>query len=104
MADAWPRHADGPIRLWDLPSRKQVGELIGHEKRVGQVAFTPDGRSLISGSWDGTVRLWDVETRCVRTTLDFQLGRVHCVAVAPDGMTAAVGGRESAIVIFDRDS
>ena len=32
----------------------------GHTDIVTGVAFSPDGKYLLTSSWDGTVRLWDV--------------------------------------------
>jgi hypothetical protein len=50
----------GAIRLWELPSCKQIGRLDGHHGRVFSLAFAPDGKTLASGSWDTSVLIWDV--------------------------------------------
>src|SRR5262249_8237045 len=46
------------VSLWNLPIRREVAILKGHTGVVTDVAFSPDGNTLASGSWDGTVRLW----------------------------------------------
>ena len=35
--------------------------LIGHKSSVNAVDFSPDGRTLASGSADGTVLIWELE-------------------------------------------
>lgn len=46
------------IQVWDIPNDRLVAERHGHLGEVRSLAFTPDGRRLISGSEDGTVRVW----------------------------------------------
>jgi WD40 repeat protein/serine/threonine protein kinase len=56
------------LRLWHFPTGKCVWVLEGHTSGVQSVAFSGDGRRLVSWSDDGTLRVWDVETgRCVQT-------------------------------------
>ena len=77
--------------------------MAGHPGRICQVAFTPEGQTLASVSWDETVRLWDVDTGHERAAFDWHIGAVHCLAFAPDGMTAAAGGSDHSILVWDQD-
>jgi WD40 repeat protein len=42
---------------------EEVARFTGHQMRINALAFTPDGKSLVSGSDDGTMVIWDVPRR-----------------------------------------
>ena len=46
------------IRLFDAVSREELAQLRGHSAYVFDVAWSPDGETLVSASGDGTLRLW----------------------------------------------
>jgi len=66
--------------------------LERHEGTVWSVAFSPDGKTLASGSGDDTIRLWDVQTGVEKQRFTGHTGNVSSVAFSPDGKTLASGG------------
>ena len=74
---------------------------LAHPKQVNAVAFTPDGRHLLTTCQDAAVRVWDAATGKVVTSYDWNVGATTAVAVAPDGLTAAAAGQKGQVVLFD---
>ncbi|WP_414518592.1 ribosome assembly protein 4, partial [Nostoc sp. PCC 9305] len=75
----------------------EVNTLEGHSSRVNSIGFSPDGKTLASGSDDKTIKLWDVSTGKAIKTLTGHSSSVLSVAFSPDGKTLASGSDDKTI-------
>ena len=73
---------DNLIKLWDVPTWKQVGEIAGHEKSVNMLSLSPAEDLLVTGSSDKTVRIWDFPGGKQRDILDVKANGAH---LSPNG-------------------
>lgn len=73
------------VQLWDTATGRELGRLAGHNEEVTSIAFSSDGKRLVTGSRDRTARIWDVESGRQIVQLAGHRDSVHAVAFAPDG-------------------
>ncbi|MEV4334753.1 hypothetical protein AB0K02_30240, partial [Streptomyces sp. NPDC049597] len=94
--------ADATVRIWDLNTREQIGELAGHTRSIGAVATaTVNGCPVaVTGSADATVRIWDLATgQQSGAPLTGHTDPVQAVATATvNGCPVAVTGSADATV------
>src|SRR5262249_59949319 len=89
---------DNLVRLWDAATGKPLGVLEGHTGAVRRLAYSPDGQTLASASFDGTVRLWDVSAGAgasPRRVIEAHGGGLNGLAFSPDGKTLFTGGKRA---------
>ena len=75
--------------------------LEGHNSSVRSVAFSPDGKTLASGSSDRTIRLWNATTGQYRVTLEGHSEVINSVVFSPDGKTLASGSSDRTIRLWN---
>ena len=76
----------GVVLVWDTKRGRKIAALRGHSERINNVNFSPDGKRIVSGSWDCTARVWD--TRGFST-------RRSWWSIVMDGLLAAFGKESS---------
>ena len=103
--------APGTLALWDTATSKPRGvamaigrstswiaQLTGHVP----AAFSPDGRTLVSGTWDTTLRLWDATSGVPNgAPLQGHTARVTAVAFSADGKTIVSASEDKTLRLWD---
>ena len=95
---------DNKVWLWEgygLITFPNSYKLSGHTHDVSSVAFSPDERTLASGSHDHTVKLWSVDDRKLRATLKGHTHFVTSVAFGPHGRILASGSHDHTVRLWD---
>jgi WD40 repeat protein len=83
----------GTVKLWEVDTGRELRTLGNHSNYVDSVAFSPDGKLALSGSWDRTVKLWEVDTGREVRTLAGHSNQVTYVVFSPDGKFVLSGSR-----------
>ena len=89
------------IQLWNTRTGKLIRELKGHSDWLGDLVFSGDARTLISGGYDCTIRFWDVATGQETAKLEKHTGSVLSLALSSDGKLLASWGADSVIRVWD---
>jgi WD40 repeat protein len=90
--------------MWDASTGKPIGEPMKHELPVGSAQFSPDGRRVVTASWDMTARLWDAASgKPVGEPMkhDFQ---VNSAQFSPDGQRVVTASKDRTARLWDAES
>ena len=96
---AYARVAEGAL-LYSVQHLRERRRFL-HERWVYFVAFSPDGRTLATGSSDNTARLWEVASGKQIAMLRGHENLVKSVAFSPDGRTLATGSSDNTARLWE---
>jgi WD40 repeat protein len=100
----------GEIKLWDALTAQEKQALKGHtvqyegqeyKRAVWCVAFSPDGRTIASGSDDQTIKLWDATTGNELRVLQGHDDCLFSLAFSPDGRMLASASADRTVKLWD---
>jgi hypothetical protein len=77
-------------------------DLLGHLAGVSSVAFSPDGKRVVTGSRDDTARVWDLSGATPTATV--LEGQITSVAFSPDGKRVVTGSWDNTARVWDLSS
>ncbi|CAD5212199.1 unnamed protein product [Bursaphelenchus okinawaensis] len=86
------------------PVTRCTSTLPGHSQPVISVQFSPDGKSLASGSGDTTVRLWDLNTELPLKTCQGHKHWVLCISFSPNGKKLASACKNGEIFLWNTET
>jgi WD40 repeat protein len=89
------------IRFWDVEKGTEIRPFGGHNLAITALAFSADGKKLVSGSEDQTLRIWDTVSGKELVLHDQHKAAVTAVAFSPDGKTVASGDFTNITHIWD---
>ncbi|HKV39221.1 MAG TPA: WD40 repeat domain-containing protein, partial [Blastocatellia bacterium] len=89
--------------LWDATTHEVITHFT-YPAIVWGLAFSPDGRSLISSHADGSILIWDVRQRKLVGNLNGHVGGVRAVAFSADGRHIASAGDDHSVIIWGAET
>jgi WD40 repeat protein len=92
------------IVLWDTAEGRPIRTLVGHQKAVHSVTFSPDANQLLSGSADASAILWDTTTGNQLRTFKGHTGPVLSVAFSPDGSRVLSGSADTRAILWKTET
>ena len=91
------------VLLWDATTMTRIAPLE-YDSAVWSVAFSPNGRWLVSTHGDGAILIWDVINRELEANLREHSGGVRAIAFSPDGKRLASSSEDQSVILWNAES
>ncbi|MCE5230589.1 hypothetical protein LLG95_13490 [bacterium] len=88
-------------QVLDARTGRRLLYLSGHRDWVESVAFSSDGRRLITGGFDNVAKIWDARTGSEILSLRGHTGLVHSAIFSPDGKLALTASWDKTVRLWD---
>ena len=88
------------IWIYDTGSGKELALLTGHTGEISSITYSPDGKTIATGSYDSTMHLWDANTGTFLRPFNGHTSSVYSIVYSPDGKVLANGNHNGTVRTF----
>ncbi|CAD6504585.1 BgTH12-00093 [Blumeria graminis f. sp. triticale] len=93
---------DFTMYLWEpLTGNKPVARMVGHQKQVNHVTFSPDGLFIASSGFDNHTKVWNGRDGKFLHTLRGHVAPVYQCAFSPDSRLLVTGSKDTTLKVWD---
>jgi WD40 repeat protein len=90
--------------MFDVATGEQVGRPMIHANPIYRMKASPDGRKLVTATWDGSARIWDLHTGGPLTPMLLHSQRLFGVAFSPDSRLVATASEDGTARLWDAET
>ncbi len=102
--DVWNSGEETTAKVWEVANGTLLLTLTGHSNSINAVTFSPDGRTILTGSWDNTAKVWDAASGQELHSLRSHSSPILSVGFSPDAQRIATGSADNTARVWDADS
>jgi WD40 repeat protein len=105
VSGCWAGDKETIARVWDVQTGKELMQLKGHTGSISCLAWSGDGKRILTGSVDQSIRLWDASNGKELKAIEKAHTRwLHSVLFSPDGKKAVSCGNDKDVVVWDLET
>ena len=93
-----------PLTAWNEETVRMLSGSTADPSRIRSLAFSYDGKTVVSGGADGKIRIWELETGHPLSSISAHDGLVLSVSFSPDDSLLASGGSDSTVRLWELES
>jgi WD40 repeat protein len=95
---------ESSVKIWEAKTGKLVATLKGHIDAVRCLAWTKDGKTLISGSWDSSIRTWNTTNWKQTAVLNEHTDSVFAIVISPNDRILASASWDKTARLWNLDN
>ncbi len=88
------------IKIWDVTLGREISTFTAHTSDIYALQYSPNGRYLVSSSYDSTIKIWNAYDYSLIKTINTRRPEL-AVIFTPDSKQLVAGGRDSVVKFYD---